>query len=219
MRIFLHICCAPCAVGVIEILRAEGHTVSGFFYNPNIYPVEEYEKRVASLERLAGRIGFDYVVGSYDTEDWHEHVQGLENEPENGERCKACYEMRLNHTAETAKARGYECLATTLTISPHKSASIIGPIGRRVGGRHGIEFLERDFKKRDGFNHSVLLSKEHGLYRQSYCGCEYSLKKRKTRNEGREPKVRPTRQNIRVSARQFPASGQAARIETPEGSQ
>ena len=178
MRVFLHICCAPCAVGVIERLREEGHTVFGFFFNPNIYSVQEYEKRAKSLEKLAEKIDLEYVVGSYETEKWYARIQGLESEPETGRRCEVCYEMRLSQAARSAKARGYDCFATTLTISPHKPAPVIGAIGRRVGERHGIEFLERDFKKRDGFRQSVLLSKEYELYRQSYCGCEYSLKRR-----------------------------------------
>jgi predicted adenine nucleotide alpha hydrolase (AANH) superfamily ATPase len=169
-------------VGVIERLREEGHTVFGFFYNPNIYPIEEYEKRANSLKKLAARINLDYVIGAYETEEWYMQIQGLENEPENGKRCKVCYEMRLIQTAQAAKARGYECFATTLTISPYKPAPVIDPIGRRVGERHGIEFLERDFKKHNGFQRSVLLSKEYELYRQSYCGCEYSAAKGDKRN-------------------------------------
>lgn len=173
--IFLHICCAPCATEVIERLRKEEYEICGFFYNPNIYPKEEYERRLDAIKKLASRIELQFITGPYNTEDWNKQIQGLENEPESGERCKICYRMRLDYAAEVAKAREYKIFTTTLTISPHKPTSIINSIGKEVGERHRIEFLSFDFKKQNGFNHSVLLSTKYELYRQSYCGCKYSL--------------------------------------------
>lgn len=174
-RLFLHICCAPCATEVIERLRNEGYEVFGFFYNPNIYPKKEYQRRLYALKKLASKIELPYSVGPYNIAEWNKQVQGLECEPENGERCKVCYRMRFNYTAKIAKAEGFKIFTTTLTISPHKPAAVINSIGKEVGERHEIKFIPFDFKKQNGFKHSVILSKKYGLYRQSYCGCKYSI--------------------------------------------
>ena len=174
-NLLLHICCASCATAVIEKLRNENYKVSGLFYNPNIYPLEEYHKRLDSLENLATKIDLPLIIGLYDTKKWEKQTQGLENETENGERCKICYRMRFEYTVKIAKSKGYEVFTTTLTISPHKSASRINYIGQEIGERYGIKFLSLDFKKQNGFKRSIVLSKEYKLYRQSYCGCKYSL--------------------------------------------
>ncbi|MCK4307924.1 epoxyqueuosine reductase QueH [candidate division WOR-3 bacterium] len=190
--ILLHICCAPCATEVIENLRRKEYKVVGLFYNLNIYPEEEYALRLDNLHKLASCVDLPFSEGAYNTRDWYKEiqgskvqrfkgskVQGLEAEPEGGERCKICYRMRLDYTARIAKSKGYKVFATTLTVSPYKLSKIINPIGEEVGERHKIKFLAEDFKKQDGFKRSVILSKKYGLYRQSYCGCEFSL-----RNEG-----------------------------------
>ena len=173
--ILLHICCAPCAVGVVERLREEQCKVTGFFYNPNIYPKKEYDLRLDNVYKLASQIGGPFFVGPYNTKDWYQEVQGLEVEPEGGKRCEVCYRMRLDYTAQVAKSKGYELFTTTLTVSPNKPSKIINPIGQEVGERYKIKFLEQNFKKQDGFKRSVILSNKYGLYRQSYCGCEFSM--------------------------------------------
>lgn len=174
-KVLLHICCAPCATEVVENLRRKGYKVTGFFCNPNIYPEEEYALRLDNLYKLASYMDLPFLEGAYNTRDWHKEVQGLESEPEGGERCKICYRIRLDCTARTAKNKGYKAFATTLTVSPYKSGKIINPIGEEVGERHKIKFLAEDFKKQDGFRRSIILSRKYGLYRQSYCGCEFSL--------------------------------------------
>ncbi len=173
--ILLHICCAPCATEVVENLRKEGYEVTGFFYNPNIYPKKEYDLRLDNFHKLASQIDLPFLVGSYNSKDWYQEIQGLEAEPEGGKRCKICHRMRLNHTAQIAKDKGYEAFTTTLTVSPYKLSKIINPIGKEVGEKHKTKFLERDFKKQEGFKRSITLSKKYELYRQSYCGCEFSL--------------------------------------------
>jgi predicted adenine nucleotide alpha hydrolase (AANH) superfamily ATPase len=173
--IFLHICCGPCATAVIEKLRAQKYDVFGFFYNPNIYPKKEYQMRLNTVKKLSLKMHFPLILGPYHQEEWKKQTQGLEKEPENGLRCKFCYKMRLEFTAAIAKAKGYKLFTTTLTISPHKSTQIINEIGEGVGERYKIKFGPFDFKKQNGFHQSIILSKEYDLYRQSYCGCKYSL--------------------------------------------
>ncbi len=172
-KVLLHICCAPDATHSFLVLK-ERYNVSGYFYNPNIHPEREYKKRLEETRRLAKEWGFKLYEGRYNTEDWFRETKGLEGEPEGGRRCEVCYRIRLEKTAEFGKEMGFDSFTTTLTISPHKPAGVIHKIGEEIGKRYGIKFLKEDFKKRDGFKKSVELSKELGLYRQVYCGCEYS---------------------------------------------
>jgi predicted adenine nucleotide alpha hydrolase (AANH) superfamily ATPase len=179
MKLLLHICCAPCSTEVIERL-SPSYEVTGFFYNPNIHPRREYELRLSELERFSKEEGFRYIPGEYDIKDWFGKTKGLEKEPEGGKRCKVCYRIRLEETAKAAKERGFDMFTTTLTISPHKNASIINSIGRELKRKYGIKFLSKDFKKKDGFKKSVEHSKKHGLLRQDYCGCVFSKLERKS---------------------------------------
>lgn len=174
----LHICCAPCSTHVVEKLRDRYH-VTGFFYNPNIHPRDEYERRMATAERYAANIGLELLEGEYDVERWMEATKGFEGEPEGGARCSLCYRLRLEETAKRARDEEFKYFATTLTISPRKKASIINPIGREIAEKYRLFFHEEDFKKKDGFKHSVEMSRVHELYRQDYCGCIYSRKERK----------------------------------------
>jgi len=176
-RLLLHICCAPCSTHVFRTLTEEFEVV-GFFYDPNIQPQEEYEARLCDAQRLAALYGFRLITGEYDVERWKGSIAGFEEEKEGGERCKICYRVRLQRAARAAVEEGCEYLATTLTISPHKKASIINPIGEEEAGRAGVEFFPADFKKKDGFKLSCRLSRELNLYRQDYCGCIYGLKQR-----------------------------------------
>jgi len=169
----LHICCAPCSTHVVDVLKKE-YNLTGFFYNPNIHPDDEYLKRKAELERYSKAIGIDIICGEYEKKLWLDMAKGMEDMPEGGERCSMCFRMRLDKTAEYAKEQGYNVIATTLSISPHKNASKINQIGRAIAEKHRISFYEADFKKRGGFEKSISMSRDFGLYRQSYCGCIFS---------------------------------------------
>lgn len=174
-RMLLHICCAPCSTYVLELLSAN-YDVTGFFYNPNIHPASEYQKREAEMKRYAQNLGVELICGEYNDKRWFDMVKGLENEPEGGKRCLLCFRMRLGETAKFAKEHGYNTIATTLSISPHKDASLINQIGNDLAKEFKIDFYSADFKKRGGFERSIKMSKEFGLYRQSYCGCVFSKK-------------------------------------------
>jgi epoxyqueuosine reductase len=174
-RVLLHICCAPDSTAVFERLK-DDYQVLGYFHNPNIYPPEEYARRLREAERVSQAMGFDWVPSEYSPETWEAAVVGLETEPETGLRCGVCFKHNLGATAAKAHALGIAVFATTLTISPHKSSSRIFSVGREAGQAHGVKFLEFDFKKKDGFKRSLELSRSLSLYRQHYCGCRYSLR-------------------------------------------
>jgi len=171
MRIVLHVCCGVCAAGVVERLTSEGNQVVGVFYNPNIHPLEEYDRRLEAALEVAQKLDFPLVVNPYETAEWFKKTNGLANEPEGGKRCEVCFRLRLKQTYLYMEERGWDAFTTTLTISRHKSADVINRIGREVGGDR---FLVRDFKKKDGFQRTIELAKEWGLYQQNYCGCIYS---------------------------------------------
>ncbi len=172
-KLLLHICCVGCGVYVSEKLR-NNYQVILFFYNPNIWPAEEYEKRLAEAEKIALKYSLELVKGDYDHEKWLEAVRGHEADQERGKRCLICYQFRLEAAAVMAKKLNCEYLTTTLTTSPHKNTAAINETGDRAAARFGIKFLAEDFKKCDGFKKSSALSRELGLYRQNYCGCEFS---------------------------------------------
>ncbi len=172
-KLLLHICCGPCATEVIRRLK-DGYEVVGFYCNPNTHPEEEYNKRLMEVQRLSALWRVLVDVAPYDHGRFLEAVHGLEAEPEGGSRCRACYRLRLEESARRAADNGCTYLATTLTIAPMKKAAVIHPIGREAATQHGLVFVEEDWKKRDGFKHSIEISKDLGLYRQNYCGCEFS---------------------------------------------
>jgi len=174
MKILLHICCGVCATAAAERLMCEGHSVTGFFYNPNIHPVDEYKKRLETAQKVASEMNFDLVEGPYDRERWFELVKGHEYDPEGGKRCQICFRMRLKKTYEYMKKHIFNMFTTTLTVSPHKDVTLVDCIGREIGGD---SFYSADFKKRGGFQRAMELSKEWDLYKQKYCGCIYSLEK------------------------------------------
>lgn len=169
-KLLLHVCCAPCAVYPVKILNAQ-FNLTLLFYGPNIHPQEEYNRRLESVRRL----GLPLVELKYEPDKWYALVRGMEAEPEGGKRCSICYQMRLEKTAVYAKENGYKYFSATLTLSPHKPAGIINPIGESIAKKYALIFLAEDFKKQDGFKKSCQMSKEYGLYRQRYCGCEYSM--------------------------------------------
>lgn len=175
-RLLLHVCCAPCAAWPLVLLR-DRFDLTLLFYGPNIHPKEEYNRRLESTRYMAGVIGVPLAELGYTTDKWYDEVRGLEDEPEGGKRCSICYRIRLEQTAGFAKENGYKYFGTTLTLSPHKPAGIINPIGESIAKNYGLSFLSEDFKKENGFKKSCEMSKKYGLYRQGYCGCEFASKR------------------------------------------
>ncbi len=218
-KLLLHSCCAPCSSYVLEYL-AKYFRITVFYYNPNIYPPEEFDMRAAEQERLIAEMNADidrfgaerdleadpgqdpekspdqapgqdperspertgkatgypicFVRGDYHPETYYGAVKGLESEPEGGERCTECFRLRLTEAARQAKEGGFDYFTTTLSISPLKDAERLNRLGEEAGERYGVKFLNSDFKKRNGYQRSIELSREHGLYRQNYCGCVFS---------------------------------------------
>lgn len=173
-RLLLHACCAPCATHVMEVL-SQSYTLIVFFYNPNIHPEDEYKKRLKDMVKLCEIKNTELLVPEYRPDIWLAHTRGMESLAEGGDRCRACFDHRLQKTAETAGIHGVNWVATTLTVSPHKNPKIINPIGKNAADSCGVQFLAADFKKKDGFKKSCELSREYGFYRQKYCGCIYSM--------------------------------------------
>lgn len=187
--LLLHACCAPCSSYVLEYL-SEYFDITVLYYNPNISPKEEYDKRVAELQRLIAELPAKhpvrFVQGKYEPERFFAMAKGLENEPEGGERCFRCYRMRLLEAAGEAAAGGYDYFTTTLSISPLKNAQKLNAIGRELSEQYGVAYLYSDFKKRNGYKRSVELSQEYQLYRQSFCGCVYSRNQSRRNGGGQE---------------------------------
>ncbi|MBU2265405.1 epoxyqueuosine reductase QueH, partial [Patescibacteria group bacterium] len=156
-----------------QLLRQD-YEVRLFFYNPNIWPEEEYKRRMAEAEKIAKQYDLKLIKGKYEHDEWLKAARGHENDPERGERCLICYKFRLEAAAATAKKLNCEYSTTTLTASPYKNALAINQIGERTAAQNGLKFLNQDFKKHDGFKKSSVLSRQLGLYRQNYCGCEFS---------------------------------------------
>ena len=180
-RLFLHSCCAPCSSYVLEYLR-NFFRITVFYYNPNIYPEDEYQKRVVEqqrlIEQLPAKYPISFVEGVFEKERFYDAVKGYEDCPEGGERCFKCYELRLEETAKLAKEMGMDYFTTTLSISPLKNAEKLNEIGKKLGTIYGVAHLGSDFKKKNGYKRSVELSDEYGMYRQYYCGCVYSKAQR-----------------------------------------
>lgn len=171
--LLLHSCCAPCFSYVFELLREE-YDVTAFFFNPNIAPSSEYVKRLNEMERFSSLKGFTLLTGPYSIREWTLQVKPYRFYGEGSVRCRECFRIRLEASFRKAVELGIGCVATTLSISPHKNAGMINSIGSELSEKYGISFLEADFKKKDGFRKSVEMSREHGFYRQNYCGCIYS---------------------------------------------
>jgi len=177
--LLLHSCCGPCSSAVLERLTPH-FAVTVFFYNPNILPAEEFEKRLFWLRRLLAEAPFArdtaLIVPERDEDAFRAAAAGMEHLPEGGARCASCFELRLRRTAEAAREGGFPYFATTLTVSPHKNAPLINALGERLAGETGVRWLPSDFKKRDGYRRSIELSREYGLYRQAWCGCGWPKK-------------------------------------------
>ncbi len=178
-KLLLHSCCAPCSSYVLEYL-SNYFEITVFYYNPNIYPEQEYEKRVKEQQELIRQMPakhpISFVEGPFEKEKFYEMAKGLEDVPEGGARCMKCYEMRLRKTAELAKKERFDYFTTTLSISPLKNAEKLNKIGLHLAEIYEVEYLLSDFKKKNGYKRSTELSREYGLYRQDYCGCEFSVR-------------------------------------------
>ena len=179
-KLLVHSCCAPCSSYVLEYLN-KYFNITVLYYNPNIYPFEEYEYRKNEQKRLISEMKFENPVSfidcDYDNDSFNKAVKGLEAEPEGGKRCEKCFELRLNKTAEVAKENGFDYFVTTLSISPLKNAETLNRIGKEAGEKYGVKYLLSDFKKNNGYKRSIELSREYSLYRQNFCGCVYSKQK------------------------------------------
>ena len=180
-RLLLHSCCAPCSSYVLEYL-SKYFDITVYYYNPNIFPESEYTKRILEQQMLISDMTMKYpasfLAGNYDRERFLQIAAGLGHLREGGERCFACYALRLEEAARVAKEGEFDYFTTTLSISPLKNAEKLNEIGTKIAGKYGVQYLQSDFKKKNGYKRSIELSNEYGLYRQDYCGCEYSYRDR-----------------------------------------
>lgn len=178
-KLLLHSCCAPCSSYVLEYL-SNYFEITVLYYNPNIFPESEYTKRIWEQQKLIDDLNvkhpISFMAGPYDKEKFYEMARGLEEVKEGGIRCFGCYELRLRETARIASQAGFDYFTTTLSISPLKNAEKLNEIGVKLAEEYGVSYLLSDFKKKNGYKRSIELSKQYGLYRQDYCGCEFSKK-------------------------------------------
>lgn len=170
----MHTCCATCA-GYPYYLLSQEYKVTLFYYNPNIYPEREYNKRLADLKKFSESSGAVLITDDYNYQCWDNYIFGLENEIEGGKRCEKCFMFRLQKTAYAAKLKNFDYFASTMSISPHKNYKLINNIGKNLEKSYGIFYLESNFKTKDGFKKTNEISKKFGFYRQNYCGCRYSM--------------------------------------------
>ncbi|MBR1855152.1 MAG: epoxyqueuosine reductase QueH [Lachnospiraceae bacterium] len=185
--LLLHSCCAPCSSYCIEYL-SQFFAITVFYYNPNIYPDEEYFHRVKEQQRFISEFPtkhpVSFIEGDFEKDRFYSEVaKGLEKEPERGARCTKCFELRLGETAKRAAAEGMDYFATTLTISPMKDVELLNSIGTAMGERYGVEYLATEFRKKNGYLRSTQISKEYDMYRQDYCGCVYSKVERESQGK------------------------------------
>lgn len=176
-KLLLHTCCAPCVSYSIEKIKEMGYSPAIYFFNPNIHPMEEYEKRRDELIEFSKKKNYELIIDNSGFDDWLKKAEAYAQEPERGARCAVCFDIRLRQTAKFAKENGYPYFSTSLTISPHKSYKVISEIGNKLAEEFSISYVDVDFKKNDGFKKSLEISKEYNLFRQNYCGCKYSIRK------------------------------------------
>ena len=175
-KVLLHACCAVCCAYPVKLLKNEGFEPIVYFYNPNIYPQKEYEIRLNELIEYSRKENFELIVENYTPNDFEEISKGLENEPEKGARCEKCYFLRLDKTAKKAKELGILNFTTTLSVSPHKAFQKILKKGELAAQNHNVKYLAYDFKKHDGFKITQQIARENNMYKQTYCGCRYSIR-------------------------------------------
>lgn len=186
-KLLLHVCCAPCSTACLEKLD-NYFDITVFFYNPNISPFEEYQKRLEEEKTYLSKKypHIQVVEVGYESEKFDELAKGLEDMPEGGSRCKLCYRLRLQKTGEYAKHKGFDYFTTTLTVSPYKHSDTLNAVGEEISNLVGVKYLFSDFKKNDGYKRSIELSKQYNLYRQDYCGCVYSKKAKEVSKQKKE---------------------------------
>ena len=175
-KILLHSCCAVCAGYPLILLKEKGFEPVVYFCNPNIYPKEEYQRRLDELMRHCKKNEIQLLIENDEPSEWLEFVKGLENEPEKGLRCKKCFEYRLNKSAQKAKELGIETFTTTLFISPHKNRNDIIEAGEKAAEKYSLTFDKTDFRKQNGFLKTMQIAKEENFYRQTYCGCKFAMR-------------------------------------------
>ena len=180
--LLLHSCCAPCSSSVLEKLK-DKFDVTVFYYNPNIAPFSEFERRLKEQITLLEKLKISCIIAEYEPNDFFTAIKGYENYPEGSERCKHCYYFRMRELAKFAKERNYDYFTTTLSVSPHKNADWINEIGKELEKEFNVKFLISDFKKKNGYLRSLELSREYGLYRQEYCGCRPRKKETSETNQ------------------------------------
>lgn len=175
-KILLHACCGICSSYPVSFLKDAGYDVVVYFYNPNIFPQEEYLKRLDAEKTLCKHFNIELIIGEYTPEDYYNYVKGYENEPEKGKRCDRCFTLRLENSAKLCKKLNIPIFTTSMVISPHKNYEKLTQIGNNIAKKYGIEYLSTNFRKNDGFLKTNQISKKLGLYRQNYCGCKFALK-------------------------------------------
>lgn len=175
-KILLHACCGICSGYPISLLQDMGYSVTVYFYNPNIYPEEEYQRRLEAEKTLCEHFGCELIIGDYETDVYNNFVKGFENEPEKGLRCDKCFELRLDKSAQKTKELGIEEFTTSMPISPHKDYEKLSKIGAQVAMKYNLNYLPLNFRKYDGFLKTNKISKELNLYRQNYCGCKFAMR-------------------------------------------
>ena len=177
-KILVHACCAPDALYVCSVLK-DNFLPSIFFYNPNIFPEDEYLRRLKETEHISEILDIPLLEGEYENKMWSNQTHQYKTEPEKGKRCDICYSIRLKKTAEKTAALKFDFFTTVMSLSPWKKANILNQLGAVFALKYNVKYLKADFKKKDGFKKSIELSKQHNLYRQNYCGCEYSKNENK----------------------------------------
>ena len=175
-KVLLHACCGICSGYPISLLQDMGYSVVVYFYNPNIFPDEEYQRRLEAEKTLCAHYGCNLIIGDYETDVYYDFVKGLENEPEKGARCDKCFELRLNKSAQKANELGIEEFTTSMVISPHKNYEKLSQIGTQIAQKYHLKYQPINFRKNDGFLKTNKISKELNLYRQNYCGCKFAMR-------------------------------------------
>jgi epoxyqueuosine reductase len=183
-KVLSHVCCGPCASWSVKALQDEGYDVTMLYSNSNIWPRQEHDKRLESARIVAAHYRAEIVEDDYDHDAWRAAVAGLEHELEGGARCARCFAFSLARAAARAEALGIPLVTTTLSISPHKNTEQLFAAGREAVAGRDVELLEKIFKKQGGYDKSLVISRELGLYRQTYCGCEFSLRESEERRKG-----------------------------------
>jgi len=181
-KLLLHVCCCPCSIYVYRTLSLD-YEVTCYFYNPNIHSAKEYLFRRQELERTAADLGWDVVYADYQMEEWFRRVKGHEKDPERGERCSICFNMRLENTFQYARDNGFEIVTTSLSVSPYKATRQINTEGELLAEKYSVAFLPENFKKQNGFNKAKAMAIEQGVKHQDYCGCVYSQVEKKQREQ------------------------------------